>query len=140
MVLHHVKALLLQPLHLIKSGVFKVHPFRPHKSKRIESDITLCRDLIVELTDRTAAQISRILILSIGIPDLFVDLLEILIGNNRFAPQDQLSLIGYRKRNILKHSGIVGYYFSHFPVAAGHGFLKRTFPVRKNDRKAVQFP
>ena len=140
MILHYVEALVLQPLHLIQSGVFKIHAVGLHKSKCIKSHISLCCNLVVELTDRTAAQIPGIFILCIGIPDLLVNFLKIFIGNNSFAPQDQFPLIRDSKRNVFKHSCIVRNYFPHFSVAAGHGFLQRTVPVGQNDRKPVQFP
>ena len=86
MVLHHIKSLSFKPLHLVQSGVFKVHTAGLHKSERIEPHISLCRDLVVELTDRTAAEIPRIFILCISVPDLLIDLLKVFIRDDCFAP------------------------------------------------------
>ena len=55
MVLHHIKALLFQPLHLINTGIMKVHALRPHKAERIEAHVPLRRDLIVKLAHGPAA-------------------------------------------------------------------------------------
>ena len=88
MILHHIESLTLEPLHLIQPGILKIHSVSLYKGKCIKSDISLCRDLIVELPDGTAAQIPRILVFCVGISDLFIDLFKILIRDNGLSSQD----------------------------------------------------
>ena len=83
-------------------------------------------DLIVQLTHRTTAQISRIFIFCIHICNLFIDLLKIFIRNHRLSAQDQLALIWNRKRNIFKNSGIVCDNLPDLTVSACDCLNKRT--------------
>ena len=67
----------------------KIHTVGFYQGKRIESDVTLCRDLIIQLSNGSTAQISGILIFCLCICDLTVDLLKIAVSDNGLAPQDQ---------------------------------------------------
>ena len=55
LIFHHIKALALQPQELLFSGIFKDHALGLYQRKSIEIHISLCRDLIIQLTDGTAA-------------------------------------------------------------------------------------
>ena len=93
LVFHHLEALLFQPLHLTDSGIFEILFRSAHKRKCHKMNVAFCRNLIVQLAHRTAAEISRILVFRIDILDLLVDLLKIGIADDRLAAQNQLSLV-----------------------------------------------
>ena len=140
MVLHNIKSLVFKPLHLIFSGVFKVHTFCTYKCKCIESYISLRSDLVVQLTDGAAAKISWILIFRIHIFYLFIDLLEIFIGNNSLSSQYKFSLIWNLKRYIFKYFRIVCNDLTDHSVSSGDCLRKFSVLIGQNNSKSVQFP
>ena len=140
MVLHNIKSLVFKPLHLIFSGILKVHAFCTDKCKCIKSYISLRSDLVVQLTDRTAAKISWILIFRIHIFYLIIDLLEIFIGNNRLSSQYKFSLIWNLKRYILKYFHIVCNDLADHSVSSCDCLRKFSVLISQNNRKSIQFP
>ena len=85
LIFHHVKALASQPQELLLPGIFKIHPCCAHQGKRIEIHISSGCDLIVQLTDRAAAQIPGIFVSGGLVLDLPVDFLKIRITDDRLA-------------------------------------------------------
>ena len=140
MVLHYVKSLLLQPLHLVLPGIPEIHAVRAHEGKGIESHPPLCRDLVIQLAHRAAAQIPRILVLCIRVPDLLIDLLKVFVRDDRFPPQDKFALIGDMKGQVPEDSRIVCNDFSHLAVPAGDCLCESTVPVRQDNGQPVQLP
>lgn len=81
-------------------------------------NVAFCRNLIVQLAHRTAAEVPRILVFRIDILNLLVDLLKIGIADDRLAAQNQLSWYGIFK-------GIFSNTFALFvttsPITPFHG-------------------
>ena len=140
MVLHNIKSLVFKPLHLIFSGILEVHAFCTNECKCIESYISLCSDFIIQLTNRTAAKISWILIFRIYILNLFIDLLEIFIGNNCLSSQYKFSLIWNLKRYIFKYFRIVCNNLTDHSVSSGDCLHKFSVLIGQNNSKSIQFP
>ena len=139
-VLYHIESLLRKPYKLLFSGIFKIHAVRTHQGECKKLYMASGSDLIVQLTHRPTAQISRIFVFCIHICNLFIDLLKIFIRNNRLSAKDQLALIWYRKRNIFKNSGIVCDNFPDLTVSACNCLKKRTFTVCQYDGQSIHFP
>ena len=137
---YHLKSLTLQPFKLLLSGVFKIHALRLHQAEGEEIHISLCGNLAVQLSDRTAAEVPRILVLCVRIADLRIDLLKLRIADDGLAPEDQLALIGDIHRQIGKYFRIPGDDFPDFPVSAGYRLHKSSVPVGENNRQPVHFP
>ena len=57
-------------------------------------DVPLCGDLIVQLTHRTAAEISGVFVPGVHVGDLLVDPLKIRILDYRLSPEHQLAGVG----------------------------------------------
>ena len=72
----------------------EVHPIGLHQGKCLKMHIPLRCNLAVKLTDRTAAQVSGILIFGIHILNSAVNPLKVRIGNDSLSPENQLSLVG----------------------------------------------
>ena len=118
----------------------KIDAIGLYQHKGIKPDFPLRCYPAVQLAYTSAAKISRIFILCIGIADLLIDLVEIGIGYDGFSAKNQFSLIGNTQRNILKSARIRCNYFSHQSIAARYGLEKLTAAVGKHDRQPVQFP
>ena len=71
-----------------------IHILCRYQCKRIKPHISLCGDLVIQLSDRSAAEISRIFVFGIDILDRLIDSLKIGIGDDRLAPQHKPALIG----------------------------------------------
>ena len=69
-----------------------------------------------------------------------VDLLKILISNNRLSSKNQITLIIDTQRNILKHFRIVGDHFAYFSISARDCLLQRSILIGQHDRQPIQFP
>ena len=73
LVFHHLEALLFQPLHLTDSGIFEILFWSAHKRKCHKMNVAFCRNLIVQLAHRTAAEVPRILVFRINVFYGFID-------------------------------------------------------------------
>ena len=103
-------------------------------------NVAFCRNLIVQLAHRTAAEVPRILVFRIDILDLLIDLLKIGIADDRLAAQNQLSLVRDFQGNIFKHFCIVRDNLSDHAVSTGDGLCEGTAAVRQNDGQTVHLP
>ena len=140
MVLYNIKSLIFKPLHLIFSGVFKVHTFCTDKCKCVESYISLRSDLVVQLTNRTAAKISWILVFCIHIFYFVINLLKIFIGNNCLSSEYKFSLVRNLKRYIFKYFRIVCNDLADHSVSSCDRLHKFSVLIGQNNSKSVQFP
>ena len=97
----------------------RIHiPGYRYQSKSIQIDTPLRSNAAVELADRTAAQITGVLIFCICFGYRSIDLFKIGVSYDRLATQDETAFIGYFERQILKCPGIGGNDLTNLPVAS----------------------
>ena len=118
----------------------EIHILRLYQRKCIESYIPLRRDLVVQLSYRTAAQIPRVLVLRIHVLDPGIYTLKFLIPYDGFSPYDQFALICDPKRDIPEHPGIIRDDLAHLAISAGDGLIKLSAAIGQHDRKPVKLP
>ena len=140
MVFHHFESLFLQPVKLFGPGVMKIHFFRAYKTECKKPDIALCRNLVIQLSYRAAAEIPGILVLCIHILNLCIDLCKILIPDHGLSSQDQLPSVGNVYGKIFEYFCIISDHFPDFPIASCDCLDQRFVPIGQYDRQAVQFP
>ena len=140
LIFHHIKALALQPQKLLFSGIIKFHALGLYQRKGVKIYISLCRNLIIQLTDGTAAQISRIFIFGCLILDLFIDSLKVRITNDSLTSQNHLLFTWNGKGHIFKYSCIVGNDLAHFAISTGNSFGKLAIFIGQNYRQPIQLP
>ena len=117
-----------------------IHILCRYQRKRIKPYISLRGDLIVQLSDRSATEISRIFVFGIDIFDRFIDPLKIGIGDDCLAPQHKPSLIGDLKRDILECPCIISNDLSDDPVSSGDRLLKFPVLIGKDNGQSIHFP
>ena len=108
--------------------------------KSVELHVALSRDLIVELTHRSTAKVSRVFVLRIGVSDSLVDFFKVRVRDDRFTANYQLILLRDLQRDIIEHPRIAGNDFARDTVTPGDGFRKFTVLIRQHDRQTVQLP
>ena len=112
----------------------EIHIFCTYQGKCIEFYVSLCRDLVVQLADRTTAQIPWIFILCIHVINFFIDPLKIFVTDHRFPSQDQFSFIRNMKRHVFKYFRIVGNDLTDFPISSCNCLKK--FAVDRSKRSS----
>ena len=117
-----------------------INILRRHQRESIKSYISPGCDLIIQLSDRSTAEISRIFIFCVHILNRCIDPLKIRICDDCFSSQYQSSLICDLKRNILEGSGIVGNDLSYNTVSTGNCLHQFSMIISQNNRKSVHFP
>ena len=129
-------------------GIVEGDALRFHQTEGIETDTALCGDLIIELSDRSAAEVPGVFVLHISqkpllgglFLQLFVDLFKIGISDDRFAPEDQIPRKGKGQGDVLKNSGVGGNDFPDLSVSSGNGLLQGPPAVGQDHGQAVQLP
>ena len=132
-IVHRFKSLISHPFDLLVAKAELSSACR--KGERVESHMPLRRDFTVQLTDRTAAEVSRILVRAICI-----DLLKITVADDGFTPYDHLSFFRDRNRDIGKGPRIGGDDFSNNAVASCHCLRQAAVLVGQNNGQPVKFP
>ena len=102
--------------------------------------MSLCRDLIVQLTHRAGAQIARILVFRAVIIKGLIDLFKVAVGNYGLSAQYQPAAIRDFKRQIGKDSGVSGNDLADFSVAARDRLDERAVLIGQHNRQPVQLP
>ena len=139
-IFYYFKSLSSKPFHLIFSGIMHIYILCRNQSKCIKAYISFCRDLIIQLSNRTTAEISRIFVLCIYIFDRIIDLFKIRISNDGFPSQDQSAPVRNFQRNVLKYFCIICNYLSHGTISSGNGFKQFSIFICENDRKPIHLP
>ena len=137
---HNLESLLFQEIKLSGAGIAKVGAFCADQCKCVKPDISLCRHLTVELSDRPAAQVSRILVLRIGIADRFIEFLKVRVRDHSLPAQYQFSLPCNLQRDIAEYSRIGSDHVTNRSVPPCDSLLKFSVTVSQDNRKSVQFP
>ena len=140
MILHDLKALFLQPLHLSRPGIVEIHAGRPHQGEGKEPHVPPGRDLVVQLAHRAAAEIPGILIFCLDVCDLLIDPFKIPVSDHRFPPENQLSLISDLQRDIAENPGVVGDHLAHFTISPGDRLPKFPALIGEHNGQAVHLP
>ena len=138
--LHHIKSLMFQPVKLFFSGIVEIHIFCTYQGKCIEFYVSLCRDLVVQLADRTTAQIPWIFIFCIHVINFFIDPLKIFVTDHCFPSQDQFPFIRNMKRHVFKYFRIVGNDLTDFPISSCNCLKKFAVTIGQNDRQTIHLP
>ena len=102
--------------------------------------MTLCRNLIIQLTDRATAEITRIFVLPVCLANLLVNFFKFRVGDDRLPAQDQLTLIRNMQRNILEYARVVRNDFSDLSISARDCFFQRTVAICQHNGQSVQLP
>ena len=95
---------------------------------------------MTELQRSSAAQVSRIFILSLALDYQAVYSLKFRITYHRLAAHDQFPLMIYALRNIHKPVPVMAHHLTYLAVSASYRFLKAAVLICKNQSKTVQFP
>ena len=102
--------------------------------------ISFCGHLRIELTDASAAQIPRILILCISILDSLVDLFKIRVPYNSFSADNDPALMRYALRNVAACKHICRDELSLNAVAPCDALDQSAVFICDADSKSVKFP
>ena len=103
-------------------------------------DVSLRGNLVIQLANRTAAEISWVLILGICLGNLLVDPLKFFVTDDRLPPEYQFSPERNPKGHIFEYPCVVGDDLAYFAVSPGDCFEELALPVGQHDGQTVQLP
>ena len=98
----------------------KIFSLSNNKCESEKENIPLRSHRIVQLTDGTAAEITRVFVFCFTVLYLIVQCIEIRILDNGFTAQRQFPFERNPMRYILKYLRIVGNNFSNIAIAPSH--------------------
>ena len=139
-VFYRLKALAFQPEHFVFMRILKILSIGTDQTKRIKTHIPFSSDPVVQLPDRSAAKIPRILVSRVHIFDLFIDPLEVLVGDDGFAPEYKTAFKRDLNRKVPEHPRIVGDHLSDHTVSPCDCFREFSLFVGEYNGQPVHFP